>query len=125
MLNFLRNLFWIKIEDVETANSAIKKGYIAAVIAFLLVGLPVTHASNYINIVNTIFYALVGYFIYKKSRIASIIGTFVYASAVIFGVIFRHQFPTAIAVGIVTLLFFINSVRGTFAFHNIHKINSQ
>lgn len=129
----MKQWLWPDIQDVNDAEKAAKTGGGVAIflcIANGIIALIVMAGAEFIKDIikdvdaTAIFieagiYLLIGIFLFRKSRIAAVIVAVLYPAeqVIMMGMTGRFNF-TAIFFG----LCFINAVRGTFAYHNLRKL---
>lgn len=117
---------WPAITDLATAKKTAHQGFFAAsAIAVFTVGMILLRKYSMLALVDAVLFALIALGIYKTYRIASISGLTLYlierADAWA-----TNGFPNngaRIVFVIVITLAFVNSIRGTFAYHKLGKSN--
>lgn len=124
----MKNWIWPSIFDKESARQVARQGIWAAVFVASITALFATISLTGTTIVqvdawayiDAVFFALIAFGIYKMSRIASILGLLLY--------LFERAYmwstigPKGLGMAAIIILAFVNSVRGTFAYHKV--INS-
>jgi hypothetical protein len=121
-------IFWPPIFDVVTAKKAAKQGFVAAVFIsgattlLLMYRIVSTRSYDTTEVFNSILgnivpMALIAFFISRMSRIASISALVLSCGEMLYKI---TVYNTA---GIYPLfiIFFINSIRGTFIYHRLLK----
>ncbi len=126
--------FWPKINTVETARNIALQGVAAAIFAacvtpirclLYLIGQNLQQ-HFYLMFVPTLLFALLAFFIYKMSRAAAVVG-FLFYLPVLISILSRPGGGRYSATGffdflaLVFTLGFINTIRGTFAYHKMIK----
>ncbi|HEY6872472.1 MAG TPA: hypothetical protein VI298_07105 [Geobacteraceae bacterium] len=112
------NFIWPKMDDKESAVKAIYIGGAAAIInALLLLTFVAFHKLSSMSIVTAVIYVLIGFFIYKRSRVAAVLGALMCAINIVFYFIATRKFPDFYPI---LMIFFIAGVRGTFVYHRFN-----
>nr|WP_320116663.1 hypothetical protein [uncultured Desulfuromonas sp.] len=114
--------FWPKSDSLAKATTAARQGFIAAIFIacvsppYMLPGLLSTGLQQhfYLIFVPTLFYGILAVLIYKISRIAALLGFLFFLPKFLVHLL-DPGFTTVIWVALA--LAFINSIRGTFAYH--------
>lgn len=128
-------LLWQFINDENTCLNAIKSGFYAAIFCFLMtlaaavIGLVINGSGsmngphemvfNPFLLIDVVLIGAMAFFIYKKSRMASVIMLiyFIYGKIMMF--MDGYPFNTfGIILAIALTVCFINAVRGTFYWHS-------
>jgi hypothetical protein len=65
-------------------------------------------------------FAIIGYFVYRNSRVAAVLGLIEYAAWLLLAPPNSIRGPTCLVVAIV-LIAFANGIRGTFAIHRFRR----
>lgn len=123
----------MKMETQELCESAIKNGWIAALVSFTFTLIGAVSgffiqgsdaASNFfLNpwlMIDVVLIAILAFFIYKKSRIAATLmfGYFLFSKISMWYDLGTMQgFPVAL----IFIYFFFNAMRGTFIWHSRYK----
>lgn len=120
-MNLIQKL-WPEIVDLQTAKEASRPGVLAAgFLAFLLtmVGLLLNPGS----LISGAIFAVAAWGIHQQNKAASVIALLVFLIEVAGSIIGLGINPTLITLSIVFALIFVNSCRGTFAYHemNLHQ----
>ena len=119
--------FWPTIVNQETAQKASRSGFWAAVFIAVVSGGAGALAYANINILNLsslamidgLIFAVIAFGIYKNSRVASVAGLFMY---IVQRIDMWSQYgPKNPAMALIFILFFVNSIRGTFAYRKYSK----
>lgn len=121
------------IDDDESCKSAIKNGGIAAMIsaaitaAMSAAGLftssenqDINYIMNPLNFLDAALIAVLGIFIFRKSRVASTILFlyFIAAKAIMWSELGK---PSGIFMSLIFFLFYFNAMRGTYIWHSTYK----
>ncbi len=116
------NFFWPRIYDEVSAREAAKQGWTAALfsggITILMIAFGSTPMSSLVDVVIICF---IGYGCLKMSRTAAIVGL-VY---VIFNGVYKYTTHNTFGLMPLFAIFYINSIRGTFNFHNNETTKSE
>jgi hypothetical protein len=110
---------WPKIYDKASAQNAIYIGVAAAIInAAILLIFVMLHKLNTYSLVTVVLLAIIGFFIYKRSRVAAVLGTLICATNIltIFLIIFKGG-RASLDFHPILMLLYISGVRGTFGYH--------
>lgn len=120
---------WPTIDDLESAKKAAHKGAAAAFVITIVTGVvsflavqgvaifkELTDASSFID---AGLFLVIGFFIYRLSRIAAVIGLLLYIGEQVIS-IQTHGFRFSVMMILLTS-YFIAGVRGTFEYHNMNK----
>ena len=113
--------FWPTIKDRETAIIVAKNSsYFMFFIAFLFAILSFfeVFGVSALGLIDTIFYIVIGFGLYKLSRFAAVAGLALFLVSKVFALFFSLAIPSAFWV-ILVLLSYINGIRATFAFHKL------
>jgi len=124
---------WPKIEDVNTAETAVRGGIGASAIIAAVTGIAAILSIAYRKpilgldgwaLVDAALFAFAAWRIHKMSRTWAIVGLSLY----LLEVADRFASRPGGAVGVLTIIFilaFISAIRGTFAFHRYRKQESH
>jgi len=118
--------FWPKITDEASAKKTAKQGMVAAIYVAAstsIVALLKSKGFDDWSLIDAAIFAIIAYGIYKVSRTAAVVGftLFLLSSRIFLWV--RHGLGGDIVaimfsfIAILVTLAFINSMRGTFAYH--------
>lgn len=110
------SLLWSPIYDSETASSAAKRGFYAAIYSALFTTIVAVWKENILVLVDAGIFAIIGFAIFRMSRVASILGLCFYLFTSFgrwYGAPKGARFPWFILI----VMMYINSIRGTFAYH--------
>ena len=125
---------WPAVDTVENAKKSSMQGVVTAIFSACVVPIPCLFylirqgllQHFYLIFVPTLLFGLLAFFIYKMSRTAAVSGL-IFFLPILISILSRHGgtrysgssffylFALAIALG------FINSIRGTFAYHKMIK----
>ena len=102
---------WSPIYDSETASSAAKRGFYVAIFSALVTTIVAVWKENILILVDAGIFAIIGFAVFRMSRVASILGLCFY--------LFEHGEPKGarFPMFILIVIMYINSIRGTFAYH--------
>ena len=116
------NIFWPRIYDDVSAREAAKQGWVAALVSggitFIMVVFSATPMSSLVDVFLICF---IGYGCLKMSRTAAIVGL-VYT---IFNGVYKYTMHNTFGLMPLFSIFYINSIRGTFYFHNKKTIKAE
>ena len=108
--------WWPKIVDLESAAEASKQGIVAAILVTVFTaGAILFNLLEAWSFADAFLFAIIAWGIHRKSRSAALSGLLLYLLERVF-ILSINGLPVAI---ILTLMF-VNSVRGTFAYHKFH-----
>lgn len=120
---------WPTIDDMESAKKAAHKGAAAAFVITIVTGAVTFLAvqgveifkdlANSSSFIDAGLFLVIGFFIYRLSRIAAVIGLLLYIGEQVMMIQaagFRFS-----ALMILLVCYFISGVRGTFEYHNLKK----
>lgn len=118
---------WPAIFDATSAENAAKQGFWAALYCCVATIILVVLASsgvqlggfNLYALTDAFLFAVIGFGIWKKSRTAAIAGLLLYVIERIDA--WMTSGPKSPVMALIITLFFIHSVRGTFALHKFKK----
>lgn len=106
------------MSTLEGAQLSVKYGWVASylvacitAISALVGWIPIS------SLFDAVAFLIIGYGIFKYSRIASIIGLAFFA----FELIYKIQQGKNVGIGVILLLYFVNGVRGTLAHYRFRK----
>ncbi|MBF0644749.1 hypothetical protein [Desulfuromonas acetoxidans] len=114
--------FWPKTDSLPKATTAARQGFIAAIFIACVSPpymLPTLLSAGlqqhfYIIFIPTLFYGVLAVFVYKMSRVAALVGFLVFLPRFVIHLL-EPGFTSIVWVALA--LAFINSIRGTFAYH--------
>jgi hypothetical protein len=113
-----KNRIWPVIVDGESAEKAARQGFwaaiFAAIINFTFVSLEINGSGA---LVDAAFFAVIAFGLYKMSRSAAVLGI-VYYFLTRAGWWSYRDWQNVWLAGLISLMF-INSIRGTFAYHKL------
>lgn len=120
---------WPTIDDLESAKKAAHKGAAAAFVVTIVTGVVSLLAVRGVAIFKELadgsgfidagLFIIIGFFIYRLSRIAAVIGLLLYVGEQVIS-IQSNGFRFSIMMIILTS-YFIAGVRGTFEYHHLNK----
>ncbi len=113
-------VFWPTMDDAESAKKAAQYGFTVAAIIAVVTAITAFFGNRW-NLIDAVLFAVIGFGIIKMSRVAAIAGV----SLVILQMIYRLLNNSQIGIAPILALFFINSIRGTFAYHKFMKEKVQ
>jgi hypothetical protein len=116
---------WPSITDEESARKAAKQGVIAAGFVAVITALFATISmagTTVMNIsawayIDAVIFAAIAFGIYKMSRTAAVLGLLLYLLEKL--MMLSSIRPASIFLIGILIIAFVNSVRGTFAYHRI------
>jgi hypothetical protein len=115
-----RKAFWPDVSTIEGAQLAVKYGWIVSYLVACIT--TVSALVGWISIsslFDAVIFLIIGYGIFRNSRIASIIGLVVFA----FELLYKMREGKSLGIGIIILFYFINGVRGTLAYYRLKKVD--
>lgn len=124
------NFFWPDVSSLESAKKAVGYGVGAAGLVAVLTAAFATWAlvsqSTVVSFidawayVDAVLFTLIAFGIYKESRFAAVFGLLVFIAEKLYQIHVTEKFDGAVMAGFITV-FFISSVRGTFALHRLRS----
>jgi hypothetical protein len=117
--------YWEDVSDLAGAEKAAHGGFWAAifvagvttlVVLISLLGVRLL-GINFWSLLDAGLFALIAFGIHQMSRFAAVAGTSLFIFERV--AMFNKTGPGALVMGILILLLFVNSVRGTFAYHRL------
>lgn len=122
-----KNIFWPQIDDLWSAKKACIQAssgaFLIAIVTgavtyFQIKGSPLLQGIPSGSFLDCGIFLILGFFIYRCSRIASVAGLIVYAAGQIIMLPQMHSFSV---MPIFLALFFIGGIRGAFDYHEMKK----
>ena len=126
-----QNFFLPTITDKKSAQDAGRQG--TAVCVLIIVSNSVLTAISAPTggatpsqefIVMMLVYGLIAFLIYKMSRVAAILGLVIYVIEQLV-VLAKYGVSGHVVVAILFVFAFINSIRGTFAYHRFRRLRAE
>lgn len=126
------NWLWPKIVDIESARTAAKSGYWAAVIVASMTGVVATIALLSHKEVMTVnagayidagVFAIIAWRVKRYSKISAVVGTVLFLAEKI-AMVISHG-AAGLPVAFVLMLMFINGARGVFGYHRFSPTTPQ
>ena len=121
-MNLIQKL-WPEIIDLQTAKEASRPGVLAAgFLALMLTVLGLILGSPG-ALISGVTFAIAAWGIRQQNKAASVIALLIYLIEVASAIIESGMNPVRTIISIVFILIFVNSCRGTFAYHamNLHQ----
>lgn len=124
------NFFWPDVSSIESAKKAAAYGAGAAGLVALMTAAFATMAlmsrSTVIGFIDAwayldaMIFAIIAFGIYKESRVAAVFGLIVFLAEKAHQIHVTEKFDGAV-MAVFIVVFFISSVRGTFALHKLRS----
>lgn len=119
--------FWPPIYDSDSCKRCSRQGLYAAILVSIGSTLSAFWKQDLFILIDATFFSIIAFGIYKMSRVASVVGLCIYFISHVDKFIPRTAIPlvAGLSVGLYQLglstliLLFINSIRGTFAYHKL------
>jgi hypothetical protein len=135
MTELVEHILWPKLDDARAAKKAARQG---AYYAFFVVGLYAISVIRHLTrptenlfkfdgsayVIESAVLLVIGFFIFRLSRAAAVIGLIFYLSGLAFSLSVGHFRVIAFSFWILWAVFFVNSVRGTFAYRRLTQEES-
>jgi hypothetical protein len=128
MENNLKNWIWPPVDNIESAKQAARQGFWASlvIIGITIIFILLSLSGNKIldvdlwALTDAAIFALIAFGISRFSRSAAVAGLIVYLLEKIY-IWISHGILGNIIIVIILTLAFVNSIRGTFAYHRLLK----
>ncbi len=117
-----RKAFWPNVSTLEGAQLAVKYGWVASYLVACITAISALVGWIAISSLFDVgIFLIIGYGIFRNSRIASVIGLVFFA----FELLSKMEEGKSIGIGVIILLYFVNGVRGTVAYYRLKKSSNK
>jgi len=117
-----RKVFWPNVSNLEGAQLAVKYGWVASYLVACITAVSALVGWIAISsLFDAVFFLIIGYGIFRYSRIASVIGLVFFALELLY----KIQEGKSLGIGVIILLYFINGARGTLAYYRLKKAQNK
>jgi hypothetical protein len=117
-----RKAFWPDVSILEGAKLAVTYGWVASyLIACSTTISALVGWTSISSLIDAVFWLIIGYGIFRNSRIASVIGLMFFA----FELLSKMQHGKSVGIGVILLLYLVNGVRGTLAYYRLKKVHNK